>query len=128
MAEDVTLGEIVRNMARLEAEQRAQRADMVPAKLWAAEYRALLEQLTEHIRQADQVRVRLERDIADNRKAHERDMKSLRDEIKEDFDDLREEQSKRSEFTWSRVIGLVAAAAAVAGVIVAALAMSKGIH
>jgi len=128
LAEDVTLGEIVRNLARIEAEQRAQRTDMVPSKLWASEHQALLQQLAEHIRHADQVRMRLERDIADVRREHTRDMKTLREEVKEDFDDLRAEQSKRSEFTWTRVLGLVAAVAAVAGVIVAAIAMSKGVH
>lgn len=142
MGDDLTLGEIGRNLIRIEAEQRALAAritesarEMVPAKLWAAELLALQQSLAEHIRQSDQTRVRLEQEIVDVRQTHTRELAAAREEIKEDFSEvrrgiqsLREDQSKRSEFTWTRILGLIAAAAAVAGVIVAALAMSKGVR
>jgi ribosomal protein L16 Arg81 hydroxylase len=143
MAEgDLTLGEIGRSLIRIEAEQRALAAritesarEMVPAKLWAAELLALQQALAEHIRQSDQTRERLERELAETRKAHVRELAAAREEIKEDVDDVRgqvkdvrDAQSKRSEFTWQRVLGLLALAATVAGVVVAALALSKGVH
>jgi hypothetical protein len=138
MADDLTLGELARSLKRVEEEQRdlarllaeSNRA-MVPAKL----HEALQNALTEHIRVAGIDHDRLERAIDTQRTAQER----LRDDLDKEIEQARTEnrtqiaaikaeREKRTEFTWQRVVGLLTAAVALAGVIVAALAASKGIH
>lgn len=116
----LTPGEIRRSLKRLEGEDRslADRitrvaAEMLPVKLWDSEHRALGDKLDRHERAAETDRVRLEKAIED-----------LREEIK----DVRDEQEKRSDVTWQKVLGLIAALAALAGVIVTLIGQSKGIH
>lgn len=116
----LTPGEIRRSLKRLEGEDRslAERitrvaAEMLPVKLWDSEHRALSDKLDRHERAAETDRVRLEKAIED-----------LREEIK----DVRDEQEKRSDVTWQKVLGLIAALAALAGVIVTLIGQSKGIH
>lgn len=139
MADDLTLGELARNVERLERAHQQLATDTVPAKLWAAQHKSLEDDLAEHVRQAVIDRERLERELADLRKTHERDTKTLRDALEKEIEQarrenkaqveaLKAEREKRSEFTWQRAVGLLTAAVALAGVIVAALAASKGIH
>lgn len=123
----LTPGEIRRSLKRLEGEDRslAERitrvaAEMLPVKLWDSEHRALGDKFDRHERGAESDRKRLEKAI-----------EGLREEIKdvrEEQKDLREEREKRSEVTWQKIVGLIAALAALAGVIVTLLGQSKGIH
>lgn len=115
-----TLGEVVRAIKRLEHEDRALAeritllaAETLPVKLWDSEHRALGDKFDRHEKAAEADRKRLEKMIED-----------LREEIK----DVRDEQEKRSEVTWQKVVGLIAALAALAGVIVTLIGQSKGIH
>lgn len=115
-----TLGEVVRAIKRLEHEDRALAeritllaAETLPVKLWDSEHRALGDKFDRH-----------EKAAADDRKRLERAIEDLREEIK----DVRDEQEKRSDVTWQKILGLVAALIALAGVIVTLLGQSKGIH
>lgn len=139
MGDDLTLGEVARSLDRLERAHQQLATDSVPAKLWAAQHKSLEDDLAEHVRQAVIDRERLERDLAEVRKTHDRDTKALRDALEKEIEQarrenkaqveaLKAEREKRTEFTWQRALGLLTAAAALAGVIVAALAASKGIH
>ena len=139
MADDLTLGELARSIERLERAHQQLATDTVPAKLWAAQHKSLEDDLAEHVRQAVIDRERLERELAEVRKTHDRDTKALRDALEKEIEQarrenrtqveaLKAEREKRSEFTWQRAVGLLAVAVALAGVIVAALAASKGIH
>lgn len=139
MGDDLTLGEVARSLDRLERAHQQLATDSVPAKLWAAQHKSLEDDLAEHVRQAVIDRERLERDLAELRKTHDRDTKALRDALEKEIEQarrenksqveaLKAERDKRTEFTWQRALGLLTAAAALAGVIVAALAASKGIH
>jgi len=139
VADDLTLGELARSIERLERAHQQLATDTVPAKLWAAQHKSLEDDLAEHVRQAVIDRERLERELAEVRKTHDRDTKALRDALEKEIEQarrenrtqveaLKAEREKRSEFTWQRAVGLLAVAVALAGVIVAALAASKGIH
>lgn len=115
-----TLGEVVRAIKRLEHEDRALAeritllaAETLPVKLWDSEHRALGDKFDRH-----------EKAAADDRRRLEKAIEDLREEIK----DVRDEQEKRSEVTWQKVVGLIAALAALAGVIVTLIGQSKGIH
>jgi hypothetical protein len=144
--DDLTIPEIARSLRRLEESDRSlgnriteSAREAVPAKLWAAQHQALEGALAEHIRQSGTDRERLERAVAEMRKAHDRDVRSLRDDLDKEIgqaraenrtqiDALKAEREKRTEFTWQRAVGLLSAALALAGVIVAAYAASRGIH
>jgi len=139
VGDDLTLGELARNVERLERAHQQLATDSVPAKLWAAQHKSLEDDLADHVRQAVIDRERLERELAEVRKTHDRDTKALRDALEKEIEQarrenkaqveaLKAEREKRYEFTWTKAIGLLTAAAALAGVIVAALAASKGIH
>jgi len=139
MADDPTLGELARNIKRIEDAQMKLATETVPAKLWAAEHQSLQNALGDHVRQSGVDHDRLERALTDLRVVHERDIKDLRVDLdkeiaqargenKTQIEALRQEREKRSEFTWQRGVGLLTAAVALAGVIIAALAASKGIH
>lgn len=139
MGDDLTLGELARNVERLDKAQRQLATDSVPAKLYETAHQALQKTLADHISQSGVDRDRIERAVADLRKAHERDVKALREDLDKEVEQaraenraqiaaLKAEREKRYEFTWTKAIGLLTAAAALAGVIVAALAASKGIH
>lgn len=141
-AEDpLTPGEIRRALKRLEEEDRslAERitrvaAEMLPVKLWDSEHRALGDRVNRHEiasdadrarieRESDEEARRLEAEIAALRRALEREVEERQKEIKAD----RDERSKRAEITWQKALGLAMALIAVAGVIVAVLALAKGI-
>lgn len=122
-----TLGEVVRAIKRLENEDRALAeritllaAETLPVKLWDSEHRALGDKFDRHERAAEADRKRLEKTIEDLRE----EIKDVREEQK----DMREEREKRSEVTWQKIVGLIAALAALAGVIVTLVGQSKGIH
>lgn len=115
----LTPGEIRRSLKRLEGEDRslAERitrvaAEMLPVKLWDSEHRSLTDKLDRHERAAETDRARLEKQIED-----------LREEIKE----VRDEQEKRSDVTWQKVLGLIVALATIAGVLVTLIGQTKGI-
>lgn len=127
----LTLGEIRRAIARLESEDRslAMRltslaAEMVPAKLWESEHRALIDKLILHERGAEADRIRLEKAVEDLEKQIER----VHDDHEKQIERLRDAREKRSEVTWQKITGLILALAAIAGVIVALMGQSKGIH
>lgn len=116
----LTPREILRSLKRLEDEDRAQAsrltqlaAEMLPVKLWDAEHRALGDKLERHEKAAEE-----------NQRRTEQAFKDLREEIK----DMREDQEKHSEVTWQKVVGLIAAFAAIAGVIVTLIGQTKGIR
>lgn len=139
MADEPTLGELARNVKRIEDAQMKLATETVPAKLWAAEHQSLQNALGDHVRQSGIDHARIENALTDLRGVHERDVKELREgldkevgqarrENKAQIEALRRERERRSDFTWQRALGVLTAAAALAGVIVAALAASKGIH
>lgn len=139
MGDDLTLGEVARNIDRLDKAQRQLATDSVPAKQYEIAHQALRQNLADHIAQSSVDRERLERTIEDLRKTHDRDIKALREDLDKEVEQaraenktqiaaLKTERDKRTEFTWQRAVGLLTAAVALAGVIVAALAASKGIH
>jgi signal transduction protein with GAF and PtsI domain len=116
----LTNGEIGRAIARLEGEDRSLAvrltnlaAEMVPAKLWEAEHRALTDRLIQHEKGADADRKRLEKAIGD---------------VEVQVRRIREDQEKRSDVTWQKITGLVVALATIAGVLVALASLSGGIH
>lgn len=118
--DELTNGETRRAIARLEAEDRALAArlvniatEMVPAKLWEAEHRSLTDRLIQHEKGAESTRQRLEKAVNDIEKQIKR---------------MREDQEKRAELTWQRVMGLIVAMTTIAGVIVALIGQSRGIH
>lgn len=137
----LTPGEIRRSLKRLENEDRslAERitrvaADSLPVKLWDSEHRAASDRQDRHEAASDADRARIERDAAEAvrrveaevaavRRTMEHEIESLQAEIKAD----RDERNKRSEITWQKILGLVMALTTVAGVIVAVLALAKGI-
>lgn len=115
----LTPGEIRRSFKRLEEEDRAQAArltslaaEMLPVKLWDAEHRALGDKVDRQEKVAEERQRRNEKAIED---------------LREEFKDMREDQEKHSEVTWQKVVGLIAALAAIAGVIVTLIGQSKGI-
>lgn len=132
MADDETLGEVSRNVARLERRvESGQRdtdnrlanlaKDMVPHGLWAAEHKALDEKVSRHEREARDIQTRLEREIADVRKAQAEHAKAHR-------------QAESDAAAWSRkktltVVGIIVAAlATVAGAWIAAVMAAGGVH
>lgn len=115
----LTPGEIRRSFKRLEEEDRAQAArltslaaEMLPVKLWDAEHRALGDKVDRQEKVAEERQRRNEKAIED---------------LREEFKDMREDHEKHSEVTWQKVVGLIAALAAIAGVIVTLIGQSKGI-
>lgn len=139
MADDLTSGEIRRSIERIERAQQQLATDTVPAKLFAAQHQALEGALAEHVRQAVVDRERIERELGDVRRAHEGDVKALREDLgreigqaraehKAQLEALNAQRETRAQFTWQKALGLLTASAALAGVVVAAPAASKGIH
>lgn len=127
----MTPGEISRAMKRLEAEDRAQAdrltslaAEMLPVKLWDAEHRALSEQLRRHEQESAERFGRLERQLDTYRATCDKRV----EDVEGDIDELRRDRDRRSELTWQKAVGLIAALAAVATVIVTVLGQSKGIR
>ena len=109
----LTPGEIRRAIERLERADQALGAritqvasDSLTVKLWDAEHRALNEKLDRHEKAAAETQKRIE------------------DEI----DGLREERDKHSELTWTKVLGLITALTALAGVIIGVIGLTKGIN
>jgi chromosome segregation ATPase len=119
-AEDpLTPGEIRRAIDRLEKEDRAQAdrvtqvaSDMLSTKVWDAEHRALSDRLGRHEKAAEDTQKRIEHEI---------------DEIRDEIKDVREERDKRSEITWTKIIGLIGAMAALAAAVVGVVGLTKGI-
>lgn len=130
--DDLTPGEIRRSFDRIERalkdgdDRHATLASkMVPVDLWQSEHRSLEGRLQEHRddtraaldrveRTSQERRAALTQDITAVRTLVEREVEDLRDEIKT----LRDERAKRSEITWQKVTGLIAALAGAALVIV----------
>lgn len=109
----LTPGEIRRALERLEQADRTLgdrvtqvASDALSTKVWAAERKALDEKFERH-----------ERDAEDDRKRIERDIK-----------ELREERDKHSELTWTKILGLITAVTALAGVIIGVVGLTKGIN
>lgn len=137
----LTPGEIRRSLKRLEDEDRslAERitrvaGESLPVKLWDAEHRAATDRQDRHEKASEAERARIERDADEAAHRLEADIASVRraleHEVKErqrEIEAVRNERNKRSEITWQKVLGLVMALTAMAGVIVAVLALAKGI-
>lgn len=126
----LTPGELRRAIARLEAEDRAHAdrltalaAEMLPVKLWDAEHRALGDQLRRHERESAERVGRLERLVDSYRVTCDKRV----EDVEGDIDELRRDRDRRSELTWQKIVGLVAALAAVATVIVTLIGQTKGI-
>jgi hypothetical protein len=109
----LTPGEIRRAIERLERADQALNnritqvaSDSLTVKLWDAEHRALNEKLTRHEKAAEETQKRIENEIVE----------------------IREERDKHSEITWTKIIGLVTALTALAGVIIGVVGLTKGIH
>lgn len=118
-------GEIRRSFERIELAARATNdriaetaRQMVPTELWQSEQRALLDKVDHLSRDTAEAQSRLERtlgrELRDLKALIEREVEDLRDEIKA----MRTERARRSEITWQKVTGLVAALGGVALVIV----------
>lgn len=127
----LTPGEIRRSLKRLEDEDRAQAArltqlaaETLPVKLWDAEHRSLIEQLHRHEKESAERTARLERALD----AYKATCDKRTEDIEDDVQKLREDRDRRSELTWQKIISLVVALATIAGVIVALMGQSKGIH
>lgn len=139
MADEPTLGELARSVKRIEDEQRAlarSLADsnraMVPVDL----HKALQTALTEHIRVAGIDHDRLERNLADHGKKHDRDVKSLRDDLdkeiaqaraenREQIAALKKDRETSGMNAWQR-FGI--ASASVLGLLAIAVAFYVGVH
>lgn len=120
MADEMTPGEIARTFDRVEAGQRATNdrlADlaksMVPTELWAAEHRALKEDVSHLEHDTLTGFARAEASVARLEESMKSEFATVRGEIKT----LREERAKRSVNTWQITVSIVAALAAVALVI-----------
>jgi predicted nucleic acid-binding Zn-ribbon protein len=116
----LTPGEIRRAIERLELADRTLgdrltqvASDMLPVKLWDAEHRALNEKLERHEKLAETTQKRIEDEVD-----------GLHEEIKE----IRDERDKHSEITWTKILGLITAVTALAGVIIGVVGLTKGIH
>lgn len=116
----LTPGEIRRALERLELADRTLgdrltqvASDMLPVKLWDAEHRALGEKLDRHEKAAEAAQKRVESELD-----------GLHEEIKE----CRDERDKHSELTWTKILGLITAVTALAGVIIGVLGLTKGIN
>lgn len=116
----LTPGEIRRAIERLEQADRTLgdrltqvASDMLPVKLWDAEHRALNEKLDRHEKSAEATQKRVEGEI---------------DGLHEELKEFREEREKHSEITWTKILGLITAVTALAGVIIGVVGLTKGIH
>ena len=133
-------GEIRRTFDRIERDVRSvgdrltQTArEMVPSTLWAAEHQAALDRITRAEQQQAVESARLEKAQESSARALGEDVEDLRGEVKSlrtqheaDIKALRTERESRAQFTWQKAIGLVAALAGVATVIVTLLTSSRG--
>lgn len=141
MAEErMSDGEIRRTFDRIERDVRSvgdrltQTArEMVPSTLWAAEHQAALDRITRAEQQQAVESARLEKAQESSARALGEDVEDLRGEVKSlrtqheaDIKALRTERESRAQFTWQKAIGLVAALAAVATVVVTLLTSSRG--
>lgn len=140
MADEMSDGEIRRTFERIERDVRSvgdrltQTArEMVPSTLWAAEHQAALDRISRAEQQQSAEFARLEKAQDSSAKALDEDIEDVRGEIKAlrtqheaDIKAVRTERESRAQFTWQKAIGLVAALAAVATVIVTLLTSSRG--
>lgn len=131
--EAMTDGEIRRSIERIETAARAtndrlaeQARAMVPTELWQSEQRAALEKIDHLAQDTREAQARIDqglgREIRDLKSLIEREVEDLREEIKA----MRTERARRSEITWQKITGLIAALAGAALVIVTLL--SHGGH
>jgi hypothetical protein len=136
MADEPTLGELARNVKRIEDAQMKLATETVPAKLWAAEHQSLQNALGDHVRQSGVDHARIERELTDLRGAHDRDIKELREgldkeirqargENREQIEALKKERDSRGMNAWQR-FGI--ASAAVLGLLAVFVAFYVGTH
>jgi len=136
MADDPTLGELARNIKRIEDAQMKLATETVPAKLWAAEHQSLQNALGGHERQSALDHERIERALTDLRLVHERDIKDLRVDLDKEIAQargenktqiaaLKAERENRSLSAWQR-FGI--AASAVLGLLAVFVAFYVGTH
>jgi hypothetical protein len=133
--ESMSDGEIRRSFDRIDKNQSAlaQRLgdvakDMVPAALWEAEHRAMVNQMARHEREADDADARHDRQLQAFKDACEKATAEVRKELGESVKSLRSERDKRSEFTWTRVIGILGIVTALVIALITTIAASKGIR
>lgn len=136
MADEPTLGELARNVKRIEDAQMKLATETVPAKLWAAEHQSLQNALADHVRQSGVDHARIERELTDLRGGHERDVKELREgldreiqqarrENREQIAALKKERETSGMNAWQR-FGV--ASAAVLGLLAVFVAFYVGTH
>jgi predicted ArsR family transcriptional regulator len=127
-------GEIRRNFDRADKDRQAiaQRLadlakDMVPAALWDAEHRAIVGQMARHEREAGEADARNDRQIQAFKDACDRATAEVRKELEKAVITLRAERNERSQFTWTRVIGILGIVTALVIALITTIAASKGI-
>lgn len=132
--ESLSDGEIRRNFERIDKGMQAQAdrlaalaREMVPAVLWDAEHRAVVNQLARHEHQANEEDARLERQLKEFKDACDKAAAQLRAQLEKSIKDLRAERDQRSEFTWTRVIGILGIVTALVIALITTIAASKGI-
>jgi hypothetical protein len=127
MADDLTPGEIARSLKRIEDTQLKLASDSVPAKLWAAQYEALIDKLADHARNSAEVHARLERQIEEMRKNFAREMEKQRTTTTTAIDALRtevtEQPTRWADKAWTRSLAALVVVLTLAGVVIAALSL-----
>jgi hypothetical protein len=139
--DELSAGEIQRNFQRIDQSHAAQERrltdlakDMVPAILWNAEYRAILDRFARHERDADESDARMEQELrtfkascdkasAELREELRGQIKGVRDEIKA----VRDEREKRADFTWTKAIGVLSLVVVLVAALIGAWAATRGI-
>lgn len=132
--ESLSDGEIRRSFERIDKSLQAQAdrlaglaREMVPAALWDAEHRAVLNQMARHERQAEEADARQDRQLQAFKDACDKASAQLHTELEKSIKELRQERDQRSEFTWTRVIGILGIVTALVIALITTLAASKGI-
>lgn len=131
MADEMTPGEMYRAVRRLEEADRSlgdriteTSRQMIPAPVYAAELKAIVERIDHHERDAATDQARLEQSLESVR----RGLQGQVAELKTAIAGVQAMQEKRSELTWTRVLGLIMALLALAALIVGVLQLSGGVH
>lgn len=135
MGDEMTPGEIRRTFDRVEAAQRATNdrltdlaSKVVPTDLWAAEHRALTDQLRHVERDAAEARERIEKLSSERLATVTREIGEVRKALRE------HEQEHEDDEAWSRkkilaAVGIaVGAAATLAAAWITAVLAARGVH
>lgn len=128
MAEDLTLGEVARNLDRLDKAQRQLATDTVPAKQYELAHQALVDRIERHERDARDIQKRMERDIENRFTAVGKEIAAVVKSVED------HEESHENRASWSRsktltvITTILLAAATIVGAWIAAVIAAKGVH